>query len=269
VEIKLFGKSVFEFGRSKPKGLDALVEASRKESKFLPDFHAMASGGANVGAWIFQQETLSNSSAFSSGAVQVVGVGTPNPDPKKDEAPAKPLPTPKEVFMLKTLNDGEYELKTDDAYVDAQLENFRDKLALVKSEEYDMRRGVTELDSIVTRLENRKKYAEHREFFEGFAYTTSSKIDALLAEQKHLQMGQVAQFVADMPKEATDAMKNYNAECQKLCGKLAVFYIIADKKDFQKSNKRRDPILLAQSPFAHSWQILGAWDEEMMFLEQL
>ncbi len=44
---------------------------------------------------------------------------------------------------------------------------------------------------------------------------------------------------------------------------------IADKKDFEKKDKRRDPILLAQSPFGHFWQILGAWDKEMLFLEEL
>ena len=72
-----------------------------------------------------------------------------------------------------------------------------------------------------------------------------------------------------MPKEAVAAMKEYNKGCDKLCGKQAVFYIIADKKDFEKTNKRRDPILLAQSPFVNRWQILGAWDKEMLFLEEL
>jgi len=64
-------------------------------------------------------------------------------------------------------------------------------------------------------------------------------------------------------------MKNYNKATDKLCGKQAVFYIIANKKDFEKTDKRRDPILLAQSPFGHFWQILGAWDEECLIIEEL
>jgi uncharacterized lipoprotein len=72
-----------------------------------------------------------------------------------------------------------------------------------------------------------------------------------------------------MPKEAVEVMKAYNAATGELCGKQAVFYIIADKKDFKKSDQRRDPILLAQSPFGHVWQILGAWDKEMIFVEEL
>ena len=91
----------------------------------------------------------------------------------------------------------------------------------------------------------------------------------VLKKHDYLQLGEVDQFVADMPKEATDAMKEYNDACKKLCGKKAVFYIIADKKDFKKTESRRDPILLAQSPFGHFWQIIGAWDKEMMFLEEL
>lgn len=150
-----------------------------------------------------------------------------------------------------------------------QLADFKDKLGLIKSEEYDMRRGVDEIASIITRLENRKKYAEVKEQYEEFPYTTTSKINALVKEQKHLKLGQVAQFLADMPKEATEAMKRYNKATNQLCGKQAVFYIIANKKDFEKTETRRDPILLAQSPFGHFWQILGAWDEEMLFLEEL
>lgn len=49
-------------------------------------------------------------------------------------------------------------LNTDPKYVDQQISDFTDKLGLIKSEEYDMRRGVNEISSIVTRLDNRKKY---------------------------------------------------------------------------------------------------------------
>ena len=64
-------------------------------------------------------------------------------------------------------------------------------------------------------------------------------------------------------------MKQYNKHTDELCSKQAVFYIIADKKDFERTSQRRDPILLAQSPFGHFWQILGAWDKEMILIEEL
>jgi hypothetical protein len=177
--------------------------------------------------------------------------------------------TPKKIFELKYLNKKGFKINTDSKYVDEQLSMFKDKLDLIKTAEFDMSRGVNEIASIVLRLENRKKYSEHKDFFEEFAYTTTDRINSVIKNNQNLKLGKVEQFIADMPKEASDVMKKYNEESKKLCGKQSVFYIIADKKDFQKSEKRRDPILLAQSPYAHVWQILGAWDEEMLLLEDL
>lgn len=48
-----------------------------------------------------------------------------------------------------------------------------------------------------------------------------------------------------------DARKEYTEFCLQVCNKKPIFYVIADSKDFQVVNKRRDPILLAQSPYGH------------------
>ena len=45
--------------------------------------------------------------------------------------------------------------------------------------------------------------------------------------------------------------------------------MIADKKDFGEMDRKRDPILIVQSPFCLGWQVLGAWDEEMIYLGDL
>jgi len=213
--------------------------------------------------------------AIPSGVMTVTGsstnsvTATATTKKPKEEIKEEDKLTPKGVYNLKLLNDETFVLKTDPAYVDEQLNTFKDKLSLIKSEEYDMARGTREIASIVSRMENRKKYSEFKDFFEEFPYTTTGKIEDLVKAHGYLKLGQVAQFVADMPKEAVEKMKDYNKKTDKLCGKQAVFYIIADKKDFEKSNKRRDPILLAQSPFGHFWQILGAWSDEMLFLGEL
>lgn len=275
MELKLFGLSLFEYSKDKASKYIELASNQVKESKFLPDFHGMVSGGTDFANSIISFQSWSTNETGSSATLAVPEPATIESDKKiapkaeaaKEETP--PPPSPKEIFHLRTLNDEGYKIKTDDAYVDSQIQSFEDKLRLVSSEEYDMRRGVQEIGSILTRLKNRKLYAEHRGFFEQYAYTTTSKINEVLNTQSHLKLGQVAQFLADMPRDAVDAMKKYNQHTDEICGKQAVFYIIANKKDFQKSDQRRDPILLAQSPFAHVWQILGAWDEEMEFLEQL
>ena len=264
MEIKLFGKSLFQF-MGKGEILYQSGESAAKASKFLPDFHSMRSGG-----WGGDYATLttewSGPGQITTNAVTRVTKG------KKTKTVIKQEPvkvTPKGVYNLKMLNDASFRLNTDPKYIDEQIVDFKEKLSLIKSEEYDMSRGTNDIASIVMRLENRKKYPEVKAFFDEYPYTTTTKINDVIKTHSHLKLDKVAQFVADMPKDAIRAMKNYNINTDKISGKQAVFYVIADKKDYEKTDKRKDPILLAQSPFGHFWQILGAWDEEMLFLEEL
>lgn len=253
MELKLFGKSLFEVKKSKGEFYGVLAQNQIKESKFLPNFY-ITNGQHEISNYVIVGD-------INNSAVAV---------PIKDKKPKEIIQlTPKGIYELKMLHDKTFILNTDLEYVDKQIVDFKDKLGLIKSEEYDMARGVGEISSILIRLENRKKYTEVKDFFEEYPYTTSSKIDEIVKVHDYLKLGMVAQFLADMPQEAVEVMKQYNRAVDKICGKQAIFYIIADKKDFEKSNKRRDPILLAQSPFGHFWQILGAWDKEMLLLEDL
>lgn len=256
MELKLFGKSIFQWKSSKGDLAWGNALNQIKDSKHLEDFY-----------------DLQGNSSFESDAyirLETLAEAVDTKTPVKKQKPKKVIErTPKEIYHAKTLNDNGYTLNCDLEYIDAQLADFKDKLAIIKSTPDDMRRGVREIASVIARLENRKKYREFAEFYEEYPYTTTSKVNELLKSQSYLKMGKVEQFLADMPKEAVKTMKEYTKTTEKLCGKKPLFYIIANKKDFQKSNTRRDPILLAQSPFAHVWQILGAWDEEMLFLEEL
>lgn len=268
MQIKLFGKRIFEFTKSKAEPYLYNATEQLEKSKFMPDFHTMREyrneSDSNVLWEINTPGTIGGAIIGGSGSVEVKAIKKAEADLKK-----KFTLTTKKVFQLKFLNKKDFKINTDTKYVDEQLQTFKDKLALIKSSEYDMSRGTNEIASIVLRLGNRKKYADVKDFFEEYAYTTTDRINKVLKNHDNLKLGKVEEFIADMPKEATDAMKDYNKYCEQLCGKKSIFYIIADKKDFKKTEQRRDPILLAQSPFAHVWQILGAWDEEMMFLEEL
>lgn len=259
MEIKLFGKSLFEAKKSKAGLLLGQADHEFKGSKYLPDFYKGAGENNVLSEWI----------AIPTEAGGMVAVPTAKKGVKNKKPKAEIKITPKGVYKLEMLNDKSFKMNTNEKYVDEQLESFKDKLGLIKAEEYDMRNGVTEISSIVARMENRKKYPEFKDFFEQYPYTTTTKIAEVVKVHDHLKLGQIAQFIADMPKEAVDIMKEYNKNTDKLCGKQAVFYIVADKKDFKTTNGRRDPILVAQSPFGHFWQILGAWDDEMLFLEEL
>jgi len=258
MELKLFGKRIFEFNKGGSGGLwiDS-GNSHNKKSKFLPDFYTMTENN-NPNQW---GNVLSVSSSSELDKLKAKG---------KKKTPEKKIElSPKDIFNLKALNSEGFEININKDYIDAQLEVFRDKLGLIKSSENDMSRGVIEIASILIRLENRKKYLKFSSFYENYPYTTQSKVDEVLKKHKHLQLGTVDQFVADMPKEAINEMKAYEKQTKGLCDKKPIFYIIAKKEDFIKSQKRRDSILLAQSPFTHNWQIIGAWDDEMLFLEEL
>jgi DNA modification methylase len=227
MEIKIFGKSLFSTNKGEVL-LSQALDQTKAQSKYLQDFYTLS------------QDSNPFESYISLGEVSTVNITGKKPEEKKEE---KKGITPKEVWTLQMLNDKAFKLKTDPEYVDKQLETFKEKLGLIKSEEYDMRRGVSEIASIVMRLENRKKYPEFAKFFEEYPYTTTSKINDLVKNHSNLKLGQIAQFVADMPKEAVQAMKEYTANTMKLCEKQAVYYIIVDTKGVILSGNMRSEAL--------------------------
>lgn len=268
MKIRLFGKDLFEFHA---KGGDLYAVPSQaivSKATHLPDFKKMGHGGG----WSGGDNGLIQWAASASMTAPDLGVITNNAatqvsagkviEKKKTEL------SPKRVYEMQMLHNKSFKINMEPAYIDGQIADFKTKLAMMKDPQYD-HMGSSEIGSIILRMENRKKYATVRKTFEKFPYTTNKRIEAVIKSHSYLQLGEVSQFLADMPAEATEAMKEYNAVTTELCDKKAVFYIIANKKDFQKTNSRRDPILLAQSPFGHFWQIIGAWDEEMLFLEEL
>jgi len=252
MELKLFGKSIFEF--NKKDKLAYFVSESLKNTKYLPDFYDV-NGFRNVTEKVIIKNDANG---------ELVAV------PAKDEIQeTATILSPKGVYELKLLNQKGFKIKTEKEYVDEQIKQFTDKLNIVTLSNKDMSRGVKEISSILIRLKNRKKYGEFEHFYSEYAYTVSTKIKEVVDKHSYLRFGRVEQFVADLPKEAIDEMKKYTDNTKKLCDKKPIFYIIADKKDFKKTEERRDPILLVQSPFGHFWQIIGAWDREMLLLEEL
>lgn len=125
-----------------------------------------------------------------------------------------------------------------------------------------------EMIDMVERLKNRKKYDEFKDFFEQFENTTTEKIVELISRYK-LVLKTSDLFIAAFPDEAVLIMKTYTDNTVALCGKKPLFYVIAEEEMFKQEYKKKDPILLAQSPFGCYWQILGAWDKEMILLQEL
>lgn len=147
--------------------------------------------------------------------------------------------------------------------LDEKIEILKDKSKLIV-QHYAKR----ELEALIERIENRKKYVDHKSFFDKYQNTTDEKIDILL-EKYDLVMRTSDIFVPEFPDDAIKTMKDYTDAMELVCQKKPIFYVIAEPQDFKKAYEKRDPILLVQSPFGFYWQILGAWDKEMLLLSEL
>jgi hypothetical protein len=155
--------------------------------------------------------------------------------------------------------------------VDEKIALLKDKINLIH-ENYQAKRDVSLL---LTMLQNRKKYYDKAkdgqifwQYFAKYDITNEAKINKLLTKYS-LVMEKSDIFIPEFPADAINAMKEFSEKCKELCDKEPRFYVIATKESFKKNYKKRDPILLAQSPFGYYYHILGAWDEEMLYLPEL
>lgn len=199
---------------------------------------------------------------------------------KKKEAPKK---TPKEIYQLKTLNTPEFQINADGNYLDKEIATLTKKLALypappkkkkgvegiLLSEQGAVTYGREEVKSMIERLNNRRQFGLLTAAFNKYPHTTNDAIRRVLSENKHLQATPVDAMLPDLPAEAVDAINDYSELVKQVCGKRPVFYLIAERVEQKSVARKRDPILLAQSPFGFFWQILGAWDKEVVLLDEL
>lgn len=150
------------------------------------------------------------------------------------------------------------------------LNNLDDKLKILndKRDLITQQYAKREVVAMIERLENRKKYTKHRLFFENFQNTNDEKIDNLLAKYD-LIIRTSDLFIPEFPDVAIEIMTEYTKNVVEISGKKPIFYVIATEDKFRKAYEKRDPILLVQSPFGFYWQILAAYDLEMILLSEL
>jgi len=150
------------------------------------------------------------------------------------------------------------------------LQNINDKIEILKIKEsiITQKYAKREISGLIERLENRKKYNDFKEFFCQFQNTTEEAI-AKITEKYTLVMKDADLFVPEFPIDAVNIMQKYSEKTKEVCGKNVEFYVIATSDSFKDVSGKRDPILLAQSPFGFFYQILGAWDKEMLYLPEL
>lgn len=157
------------------------------------------------------------------------------------------------------------------------LEGLDDKIAMMKEKIKLINQNQTkkEAEVLLELLENRKKYNVKSAdgtffwvYFSQFDITHDGHIKKLL-DKYSLVMESADIFIPEFPVDATRVMTTFSTKFCELTEKKPRFFVIATKESFKKNYSKRDPILLAQSPFGFYYHILGAWDQEMLYLPEL
>ena len=255
VTLFLVAKNIY---RTNKIGITPVSAVGQLNEDFLFNFHTGYAGGM-----------LTPQDQWDNGVTGQLVVG-----PFDGNTPMPRIATPEEVKNGKSAKikikpiDVLQELETTPtpfslALLDQKIEMLKQKEPLI-TQHYAKR----ETMAILERLEIRKKYSVNSVFFNAFQNTTMEAIDKLLSKYA-LVMKPSDIFVPEFPDEAIKVMTAYTAKVMKLSGKKPVYYVIAEENDFKKAYEKRDPILLVQSPFGFFYQILGAWDKEMLILSEL
>jgi hypothetical protein len=113
-------------------------------------------------------------------------------------------------------------------------------------------------------LKARQKYKKHIKLF-GWAITNMATIDALCKKYK-VQFVNFGSYHKVVPNEALDELEKYLEAYRSVRNDEPVLKLIVDQGG---PEHRRDPILLASSPWSRAYYILGAWDKEVAIIEEL
>jgi len=113
-------------------------------------------------------------------------------------------------------------------------------------------------------LKARKKLLKTKIEFR-WATTNLKSIQDLVGKYK-LRMVDFASYAKNVPMEAVDELEKFMAQYEKVRDDQPVLKLIIDEGG---KEAKKDPILLASSPFGKWFYILGAWDKEVEIVDDL
>ncbi len=124
-------------------------------------------------------------------------------------------------------------------------------------------------------LRNRRKYLETRKKYPlDWAMTNREAVDDLCKRYK-LQVVPLKQYYTLVPNEGLKEMNRYTKAYEAITGDKPIFELVIKEKEVkkeeekQRTRKDRDPILLANSPLGNFMFVLGAWDEEVEYVDEI
>jgi len=113
-------------------------------------------------------------------------------------------------------------------------------------------------------LKARKNFAKFGKEFKWPA-TNQKLIDDLCAKYKVCKVA-LAPYYRNIPMEAIDEIEKFSEAFSKVAKTKPSFELIIDSGG---KEQKKDPILLARSPFGRWYYVLGAWDKEVEIVDDL
>ena len=148
------------------------------------------------------------------------------------------------------------------------LNNLKGQIGLVKERISFFRRHTRiqpgdEIEALKF-LEARRKFMKHRDNFK-WEITTHSLVDKLCKKYK-LRLASFEGYHKNVPMEAIEGLEKYCEAYSRVRNDEPVLHLIID--DGGKETKK-DPIVLASSPFGYWFYVIGAWDKEVEVIDEL
>lgn len=142
-----------------------------------------------------------------------------------------------------------------------QIKTVNRRMTLLK-EELDV--DPTDEREALEYLRARLKWEKYGKYFR-WAITTNVLLEKLVKTYELRNVG-FGGYYKSIPNEAIDELEQFIKYWKKVCNKEPEVRLIIDEGG---TETKKDPILLAHSPFGKWWYILGAWDREVQFVDDI
>lgn len=149
------------------------------------------------------------------------------------------------------------------------LDDLDEKISLVKRragilKEYLGSSRIEDELAAIAFLVARKKYKKYADLFK-WAVTTQPKINDLCGKYR-LRLVDFQGYYKNVPMEGVEELEKFRLAWQKVRRDAPVLKLIIDEGG---KEQKKDPILLAGSPFGRWFYVLGAWDKEVLVVDDL
>jgi hypothetical protein len=258
------------FGEGKPKAFmfttRHLGEQTGNGERISREAHSPANN------WVVVNEFITGDTATSVGyGSNAYGMsttpGASKTAPKVDER--------KEVKPIEVFNEIKKEgLEPDFSRLDEKIKAIEDRIEILKEHLKD--EHLTDEHKALFFLKNRRTYANKtmKKYPLDWAMTNREAIDDLCKRYK-LQTVPLKQYYTLVPNDGIKEMNRYSKAYEAITGDKPIFELIIKTEEAkpeekkERTKKDRDPILVANSPLGDFMFVLGAWDEEVEFVDEI